>query len=174
MEPGAEAEPGHLTVSPAVARARIGQDCLLAMITPVARGRIWPEETGAFLRSACTVCGRLPRCGRAESKPPHRTVRGAEDPDLGAGEACLLQHGGDLVVAVVEDEPLLGEMALRERGHVLAQLVAERDTAGRRQDLAYAPQFTDGVGPEVQDVAGQDEVGGRIPGGPAGIAGHQG
>src|SRR5215470_245431 len=54
------------------------------------------------------------------------------------------------------------------------QLVAERDMAGWRQDLAYAPQFTRRIPPEVQDVAGQDEVGGRIPGGPADIAGHQG
>jgi hypothetical protein len=128
----------------------------------------------AFPRPGCSVYGRLPRCGRAESKTSHRTVRGAEDADLGAGEACLLQHGGDLVVAVVKGESLLGEGALRERGHVLAQLVAERYAAGRRQHLAYAPQFTHGVRPEVQDVAGQDEAGGRIPGRLAGIAGHQG
>ena len=47
VEPGAEAKPGHLTVGPAVARARIGPGCLRAMITSVARGGIWPEETAS-------------------------------------------------------------------------------------------------------------------------------
>jgi len=95
----------------------------------------------------------------------------AKDADLGRGEPCLLQHSGHLVIAVVESEPFLGEGALGDRRHVPAELVAEGDVAVGRQDLVDAPQFADRVCPEVQDMAGQDQVGGRIAGRRLDIAG---
>jgi hypothetical protein len=98
----------------------------------------------------------------------------AEDADLGRGESGLPQDRADLVVAVVEGEPFPGEGALGDRRHVLAELVAQGDAAVRRQDLAYPPQVARRVCPEVQDVAGQDEAGGRLGGHLLDIAGDQG
>lgn len=97
-----------------------------------------------------------------------------EDADLGRGETCALQDRRDLVVGVVEGESFPGEGALGDRRHVLAELVAQGDVAVRGQDLVYAPQLADRVCPEVQDMAGQEQVGWRVADRLVDTAGDQG
>jgi hypothetical protein len=98
----------------------------------------------------------------------------AEDPDLGRGETCALEERGNLVVGVVDGEPFPGKGALRDRRHVLAELLADCGVSVRRENVADPPQFIHRVRPEVQDMAGQEQVGGREAGRLLRIAGYQG
>lgn len=97
----------------------------------------------------------------AEGKSSRRMIVIPEDPNLWAGEPGRRQERGELVVGLVEDEPLCRERALGDSGHVLAELVAEGEHARGCQGFANLSEFAHRVSPEVQDMAGDNQVGWR-------------